>query len=99
MSGIEEFEEHICYVNLFKGLPECFSSKVEEDIVTLACIDVDGLHRLKIRRMSRDHAYRVPGQPSLPYFWDQLSRCDIVREMNCAIQVGRIAGGHTPVIQ
>src|SRR5689334_8282537 len=78
MGRIEELKEDIGYADPFKCLSECFCSQVEEDIIALACIDVDSLHHPQIRSVKHYHAYWVPGHPSLPHFWNQLSRFDIV---------------------
>src|SRR6266566_3159075 len=80
-------------------MPECLRPQVEEEFVALARVNVDSFHGSQIFRVGSYHTYGVVGQPPLPHLRDELSRGDIVGEVNCTVRAGRVAGGHTPVVQ
>src|SRR5260370_42212422 len=49
--------------------------------------------------MARRHPDGGPTQPALPDFRDELARRGVVGQPHGAVLVGRVAGGHAPVVE
>src|SRR5207247_8586149 len=47
----------------------------------------------------RRHPHRIPGEPAFPDLRPELARRGVVGKLNGPVPVGRIAGGHAPVVQ
>ena len=99
MSRIEQLEADVGDADALQRLAEGFRSQVEKKFIPLAGIDVDGPHLPQVCRVSGDHADGVPGEPALPHLGQQLSGGEVVGEMDRAIGISRVAGGHAPIIE
>src|SRR6478752_3739367 len=66
MAGVEELEEDVGDPELLELAPKRVGAEVEEELVALACVDVDRTLAAERVGVTACHAHRIPGKPTLP---------------------------------
>src|SRR4029453_7347729 len=99
MGRIKQFKKDIGDANLHQRATESFGSQIQEILVALPGVYIDRFQSTQGLRVTRHHAYRVPGEPAFPHGGDQGPCRRVVGEMDGPIVVSGVAGGHTPAIQ
>ena len=99
MCSLEEFKVHIRHPDVGEGVVECFGSQVEVELVASASVDVDGLHGFEGIGVLRNHANRIPREPSRPDVGEQFARLRVVGQVNRTIGIGGVTRGHAVVVE
>lgn len=99
VGAFKEFKEDIGDADVGEGAAEGFGPQIEEELVMLARVDVDGLHRGECSSVQGDHAHGVPGEPAFPHFGNEHTRRCVVGQVDGTVNIGGIAGGHAPVVE
>src|SRR2546422_6651790 len=66
VSGIEELEEDVGNTDRLQRAAKRLGAEIEEILVTLTGVDVNGLHLPQRVGVGRNHPHRVPAQPPFP---------------------------------
>src|SRR2546423_3430586 len=96
---VEQLEEDVGDANRLESASKGIRTKVEEILVAFTGVDIDRPHLPQDLGVLRHHPDRVPAQPAFPDFGDELPGCGVVGQTHGSVLVGRVTGGHAPVIE
>src|SRR5438067_8164493 len=99
VAAVEELEVDVRHAEGGELLAERLRAEVEVRLVPATRVDPDRPHPAQRLRVTRRHSHRVPREPPLPNLGHEPARVRPVREVNRPVLVGRVAGGHAPVVQ
>src|SRR5918993_126783 len=79
--------------------PERLGGEVEVEVVAAAGIDPDRALRAQRIGPFGGHADWVPGEPSVPDLGPDAAGGELERQLDRAVRIGAVAGGHAPYVE
>src|SRR5581483_11438280 len=94
--ALEELEEDVLRAELLAHAAEGLGAEIEEVLVRLARVDVDGSEPAHGVRPRLRESHGIPAKPPFPDVRPELAAREVERHLHRPVLVGRVRGGHAP---